>query len=111
MFTKLFLQTTDPILSWNSFFSKTIMFAIILSVIFHIILYTLFCNIFSYVFFNKVLTNAVNIRLSLSLFFIMFFGYIGRLWHSKQVYKDLNFNYEKTRNYLQQHYNSWIFIG
>jgi len=45
------------------------------------------------------------------LIILMFLGYIGRFIHTKQVYKDFNYNYEKTKEYLNTHYNSWIFIG
>jgi hypothetical protein len=111
MFTKLFLETTDPKLSWIKFFSMNIFFMIIISIVFHTILYTLFCNIVSYVFYGKMFSRNINIRLIISLLLIMFFGYIGRLWHVKEAYKDFNKNYDKTKYYVQQHYNSWIFIG
>jgi hypothetical protein len=111
MFTKLFLETTNPNLSWVKFFSVQIFSMIILSVIFHTILYTSFCNIVSFIFYGRALSKTINIRLIISLLFIMFFGYIGRLMHVKQVYNDFNKNNDKTKNYVQQHYNSWIFIG
>jgi hypothetical protein len=111
MFTKLYLETTNPKLSWRVFFSKKILPLIIISIIFHTIIYTLFCNIVSFVLFGKMLNNKINIRLILCLIILMFFGYIGRFIHVKQVYKDYNYNYEKTREYLNIHYNSWIFIG
>jgi len=111
MFTKLFLQTTDPKLDWSTFFSTPIMVMVILSIIFHTILYTAFLNIASFVFLNKFLNKQINARLICCLFLIMFFGYIGRLWHSKETLQDFSNNYEKAKYYLQQHYNSWIFIG
>ena len=111
MFTKLYLETTDPELTWNEFFGKKNVFMIIISVIVHTILYTLFCNIVSYIFYNKLLNNDVNMRLIISLLVIMFLGYIGRFIHVKSVYKDFNYNYEKTKQYLNTHYNSWVFIG
>jgi hypothetical protein len=107
MFAKLFLYTTDP----HFTLSTNILLMIILSIIVHTILYTSFCNITSYIFFNKILSNLINMRLIISLFFIMSFGYVGRILHSKEVYNDFNHNSEKTRNYLNQHYNSWIFFG
>jgi len=111
MFTKLYLETTNPKTTWKKFFSVTLLSLITLSVIFHTILYTLFCNIVNYIFFGKLLNKKINIRLILCLMGIMFFGYIGRFIHVKQVYKDYNYNYEKTKEYLNVHYNSWIFIG
>ena len=111
MFTKLFLITTDPSLTWNTFFSFNVFSMIILSIIFHTIFYTSFCNIVSYIFYGKVLSNTVNTRLISSLLIIMLFGYIGRLTHVKEVYRDFDRNYEKTKEFVQQHYNSWIFIA
>jgi dolichyl-phosphate-mannose--protein O-mannosyl transferase len=111
MLTKLYLETTNPKLSWSTFFSTKIVSLIIISVIFHTILYTLFCNIVNFIFFGKLLSKKINIRLILCLIIIMFFGYIGRFIHVKQVYRDYNYNYEKTKEYLNIHYNSWIFIG
>jgi len=65
----------------------------------------------SFIFFGKNLSKNINIRLILCLIVLMFLGYIGRFIHTKQVYKDFNYNYEKTKEYLNTHYNSWIFIG
>jgi hypothetical protein len=41
----------------------------------------------------------------------MIFGYIGRIMHSKEVYKAFHSDEMLTRNFLNQHYNSWIFLG
>jgi len=111
MFARLFLETTNPNLSWNRFFSVDIFSMIIISILFHTILYTLFFNVVCYIFYGKLLSNLINIRLIIALLLIMFFGYIGRFAHVKEVYNDFNHNLEKTNNYVQQHYNSWIFIG
>ncbi len=111
MFTKLYLYTTNPKVSWYKFFSKKVMLQIILSIIFHTIIYVLFCNLVSYIFFEKIIDNNTNKRLLISLLLLMFLGYIGRFYHVKQVYKDFNYDYNETKKYLDIHYNSWIFIG
>ena len=111
MFTSLFLETTDPRLSWKKFFGLKIFFMIIISIIFHTILYTLFCNIVSYVFYGNILSKNINIRLIIALLLIMFFGYIARLLHVKEVYNGFNYDYDKTQKYVRAHYNSWVFIG
>jgi len=111
MFTKLYLETTNPKTSWNRFFSTTILSLIAMSVIFHTILYTLFFNVVNFIFFGKLLSKKINIRLISCLLLIMLFGYLGRFIHVKQVYKDYNYNNEKTKEYLNTHYNSWVFIG
>ena len=72
MFTKLFLETTNPNLSWVKFFSVQIFSMIILSVIFHTILYTSFCNIVSFIFYGRALSKTINIRLIISLLLINF---------------------------------------
>jgi hypothetical protein len=41
----------------------------------------------------------------------MFAGYIGRVLHIKDVYSGYKYDKEKTRIHVNQHYNSWIFIG
>jgi hypothetical protein len=111
MFTKLFLETTDPNLTWKKLFGLNIFSMIIVSVVFHTILYTSFFNIVSYIFYEKMLSKNINIRLIITLLIIMFFGYIGRLLHVKEAYKDFNYDNHKTQTYVQAHYNSWIFIG
>ena len=111
MLTKLFVNTTNPRLPWKQFFKLSMFFQITLSVLFHTLLYTLFCNIVTYVFYGKRLSNIINTRLVITLIVIMYLGYIGRFMHSKQVYKDMNGNVMKTQQYLNTHYNSWIFLG
>jgi len=111
MLGKLYLQTIDPKTTWSIFFSIKILSRILVSVLFHTILYTLFSNMVSFIFFGKILNTSINIRLITCLIIFMFLGYIGRFMHVKQVYKDFNYDYEKTSQYLNTHYNSWIFIG
>jgi hypothetical protein len=41
----------------------------------------------------------------------MIFGYIGRIMHAKEVYRVFHGDEKKTRDFLNQHYNSWIFLG
>jgi len=111
MFTKLYLQTTNPKLPFGALFSLNMLFNIIISVIFHTILYTSFCNLVSYIFFGKLLSKTINIRLIISLLIIMFFGFFARFLHVKEIYKAYNYNVEKTRQHLDNLYISWIFIS
>jgi hypothetical protein len=111
MFTKLYLETTNPKLTFSQFFDTTIFGPVIVSIIVHTIVYTLFCNIVCWVFSGKILSNATNIRLVSCLIPIMFFGFIGRFIHVKDIYKGYNGNIEKTREYTDKHYISWIFIS
>jgi hypothetical protein len=111
MSTKLFLETTNPKLTWNDVINKSIIFSIFLSIILNTTVYTIILNLASYVFLGKILSNKINIRLTMVLIIIMIFGYIGRIMHSKEVYKAFHGDEMLTRNFLNQHYNSWIFLG
>jgi hypothetical protein len=111
MFTKLYLQTTNPKLPFGALFRPNILFYIIISVIFHTIVYTGFFNLASYIFFGKLLSKTINIRLIVSLLIIMFLGFFGRFLHVKEIYKAYNYNIEKTRQHLDNLYISWIFIS
>ena len=111
MFTNLYLDTTNPKLKFGELFKKPIFVPMILSIIFHSVIYTLFCNMVSYIFLNKVLSKSINIRLVLFLIPIMFFGFIGRFYHVKEVYKAYNGDLIKTRNHLDKLYISWIFVS
>jgi hypothetical protein len=111
MFTKLYLDTTNPKLRFYQLYQQPILIPMILSIVFHTIIYTLFVNLVSYIFLGKILSNTVNTRLVISLLFIMVFGFIGRFYHVKDVYQAYNENTEKTRDYLDKLYVTWIFIS
>ena len=111
MFTKLYLDTTNPKLQFRQLYQQSIFVPIIFSVIFHTIIYTLFCNIGSYVFFGKILSNEVNKRLVFALLPIMFYGYFARFFHVKDIYNAYNGDMTKTRNHLDKLYISWLFIS
>jgi len=46
----------------------------------------------------------------MSLIPIMFFGFIGRLLHVKEIYKSYG-DMEKSREYIDKHYVSWVFLS
>lgn len=110
MFTKLYLQTTDPTITLSEMLRKN-MFFIIISTLFHTIVYTLFFNLANFIFFGKYLPVNINTRLITSFIIIMFFGYIARYYHVKEIYNAYNKNAEKTRNHLDKLYIGWIFVG
>jgi hypothetical protein len=111
MFTKLYLDTTNPKLQISELFKSTIMIPLLISVIFHTVLYTLFCNMVSFIFFGKLLSGKVNKRLLLFLFPIMLYGYYARFFHVKEIYNAYNRDMIKTRKHLDNLYISWIFIA
>jgi hypothetical protein len=107
MFTKLYLDTTNP----QNKITDDIIKNSILSILFHTFIYTFFCNIISYIFYNKSLSYNINKRLVLYLVLIMIIGYIGRYYHVNDVYMAYNKDLEKTRNHLDKLYISWLFIS
>ena len=111
MFTKLYLETTNPKLTLSGLFGPKILGPMIVSILVHTIVYFLFCNMVSWIFFGSILSNKINMRLLISLVLIMFFGFIGRLIHVKDVYMAYNGNMEKTREYTDKHYISWVFLS
>lgn len=111
MFTKLYLDTTNPHLRFAKLFQPPIFFPILVSVLFHTIIYTLFCNMVSYIFLGKILSSSINTRLVLCLLPLMFFGFIARFIHVHEVYKTYQYDMVKTRNHLDKLYISWIFIS
>uniref|UniRef100_A0A6C0E4H1 Uncharacterized protein n=1 Tax=viral metagenome TaxID=1070528 RepID=A0A6C0E4H1_9ZZZZ len=111
MFTKLYLETTNPKLSFYQLFDANIFFVMIFSIVLHTIIYSLFVNMVSWIFFGKILSKQINKRLLLALILIMFFGFISRFIRVKEIYKAYNGNMEKTRNHTDHSYISWIFIS
>ena len=110
MFTKLYLDSTNPKLTLSQLFSEN-MFSIIVSVVFHTIVYALFFNMVSYIFMGSFLSRRTNMHMILALVLIMFFGYIGRFYHVKDIYNAYNGDMEKVRNHLDKLYITWVFIA
>jgi len=110
MFTDLYLRTTDPETTLQKIMSENFV-SILVSVIFHTLIYAIFVNLISYIFFGKWLSRRINIRLLIILILMMFFGYIGRYYNVKEVYKAYEYNKEKTRSHLDRLYIGWIFIA
>jgi uncharacterized protein YqhQ len=111
MSTKLFLETTNPKLTWNDVVKKNLIFSIFLSIILNTTVYTIIFNLASYIFLGGILSSKINIRLIIVSIIIMTLGYIGRIMHAKEVYRTFHGDEKKTRDFLNQHYNSWIFLG
>jgi hypothetical protein len=111
MFTKLYLDTTNPKLKFSELLQKPIFISIIISVVFHTILYTLFFNMTHFIFFKKILSNGTNKLLLLFLIPIMFFGFFARFYHVKEIYRAYDGDMIKTRQHLDNLYISWIFIS
>ena len=109
MFTKLYLETTNPKLTFSEFIGPKILGPMIISIIVHTIIYILFFNMISWIFVGASLSNKINIRLLL-LVPIMIFGFIGRFIHVKEIYQAYG-NMEKTREYTDKHYISWVFLS
>lgn len=111
MFTDLYLRTTDPDFRVVQFLEPSVFFMMGLSIALHAFTYVLSVNLLYYCFTGRFLNTRINLRLISVLVVIMFAGYIGRVLHIKDVYSAYNDDKEKTRIHVNQHYNSWIFIG
>jgi hypothetical protein len=111
MFTKLYLDTTNPKLQFTDMFSTSIILPLLVSVIFHTFVYTAFANVASYIFLDKTLDYNTNVKLVAFLLLIMFIGFFARFFHVKEIYNSYNGDIEKTRNHLDQLYIGWIFIS
>jgi hypothetical protein len=111
MFTKLYLLTTNPNLSMNQVIQHNVLLLVLFSVLFHTIVYATAVNWIYFIFNGKILNNVINVRLISSLIIIMIIGYISRIIHVKTIYNDFNHNNQKSTEFINQHYNSWIFIG
>ena len=111
MFTKLFLDTTNPKLQFSQLLQQPIFMSIIISVVFHTVIYVLFLNMAHFIFFRKILSNGTNKLLLMALISIMFFGFFARFYHVKDIYNAYNGDMVKTRNHLDKLYISWLFIS
>ena len=110
MFTDVFLLTTNPLLPLSEIFRPISMVMIFLSILFHLVVYSGFINIINWIFYGNFLSIIINQRLVLSLCWIMVLGYIGRLIHCRDIYRAFH-GKDDWKNFIHQHYNSWIFIG
>jgi hypothetical protein len=111
MFTKLYLETTNPKLRFSQMFDPRILMPMIFSLVFHTIVYALFCNMASWIFFGSILSKVVNKRLLSSLIIIMTLGFFGRFFHVKEIYNAYGRDMEKTREYIDKHYLTWVFLS
>jgi hypothetical protein len=111
MFTDLYLRTTDPDFRVVQFLEPRVFCMAVLSIALHTVGYVLFINLIYYCFTERFLNAKINMRLIILLVVIMFAGYIGRVLHIKDVYSGYKYDKEKTTIHVNQHYNSWIFIG
>ena len=111
MLTNIYLQTTNPNLKIQELFTTKLFYDILFSIFLHILIYTFFCNIIYYIFYGYILNYIINFRLIISLFIIMFFGYIGRVLYVKDIYYTYNKNINKTREHIDKFFISWIFLS
>jgi hypothetical protein len=110
MFTKLYLDTTNPKNTLAQMICQN-KIPLFVSILLHTIIYAAVINLASFIFYNKRLSTDINIRLLIVLFIIMTLGYIGRYYHVKDIYNAYNKNMEKTRHHLDKLYISWVFIA
>jgi hypothetical protein len=110
MFVKLYHITTDPDTTWKVFFSCPVVSLMIVSIFFHIVIYVMFFNLVSFIFLKRPLSEPVNTRLVVALVVIMTLGYVARFYHVKNIgaaFRDK----QQARAYIDQRYNTWLFLG
>ena len=110
MFTKLYLDTTNPEFSLYDIIYQN-SFPLTVSILFHTVVYVLFVNMCYYIFFGRLLSMKINNRLVIILLVLMTAGYIGRYYHVKDIYNAYDKDMKTTRNHLDKLYISWIFIA
>lgn len=110
MFTELYLRSTNPKICLDKMIRENFGL-LLLSILFHTIIYSSFLNLVSFIFLGKTLSIIINIRLIISLLMIMSFGYIGRVYHVKDIYSAYGENMEKAREHIDKFFISWVFIG
>ena len=110
MFTKLYLDSTNPKTTISQLFRDNSL-QLLISLIFHTIIYGLFLNMVYYIFYGSFLSIQINIRLVIALLIIMSLGYIARFYHVKDIYNAYHNDIERTRNHLDKLYISWVFIA
>lgn len=111
MFTKLYLDTTNPRVAITDLFKPPIILPMLASVILHTLVYAAFTNMVSYIFTNRVLSLKINIRLLIALLIIMIGGYIARIYHVKDICKAYDNDVLKTREHTDKSFITWIFMG
>lgn len=108
MFTRLFLETTDPL---RQVPIVKLLPTIAASVLFHTLLYAAFFNLVSWIFVGKGLTWAVNTRLVGSLLVILSLGFAARIYHVQEIHRAYNYDTVRTRKHLDRLYITWIFLS
>lgn len=110
-FSSLYLETTNPLAPYSSLISSEVLF----SVIFHTVAYLIIYVALSYFFLGKPRSFGY---FPVVLFFIMLFGYFGRLYRAKTMYNALlkegyhsHKALEETRNYMRTGYFTYYFLG
>ena len=111
MFTKLYLDSTDPTLDLYGFFNPCLLMKMFTSILFHTIVYVGFLNLVKYIFTGQILSKTINKRLVYCAILFMAFGYFARYLHVKEIYKSYNMNMIKSREHMDKLFISWIFIG
>ena len=110
MFTDLYLETTNPNLTLNQFFSPALLTKMGSSVIFHTLVYAASFNVFYYIFSGNFLSSTVNTRILLFLLIVMALGFLGRFYHVKEIYSAYK-NPERARKYVDKTYVTWYFLS
>lgn len=108
MFTRLYLTTTNPELSFSELMAQS--GPIFVSAVFHTVVYVAFVNVVWFIFTGSMVSNLINQRLSVFLLAVMLAGYVARFYHVKEIYQTYQ-DKALTRKHVDQLYIGWIFIA
>jgi|688.fasta_scaffold1854998_1 hypothetical protein len=109
MFTQLYLDTTNPEVSYTTFFQWDILHRIFISTLVHVFMYILAIQLFAYAVSYSISPSMVR-RCVVVLMVVMLGGFMARFWHAKEIYATYNDLYQ-TRQHMNQQYISWIFMS
>ena len=108
MFTRLYLTTTNPELSFSELMAQS--GPIFVSAVFHTVVYVAFVNVVWFIFTGSMVSTLINQRLTVFLLAVMLVGYVARFYHVKEIYKTYQ-DKALTRKHVDLLYIGWIFIA
>ena len=105
MFTKLYLDTTQPGQNPRKLLQDQRVYT---SALVHTVFYMVLVVVIASVFKIKKIDMLNLFILSMT---IQVLGYPARAWHVNEIYKTYGDNFEAARAHIDKQYITWFFIG
>jgi len=109
MLTELYLKTTDPDVQYTDLLR--LLGPILVSVVLHTVLYAGFANLVAFVFLNRFLSQATNVRLLSALVVIMLAGFVARVAHVREIATAYKGDKAKTRAHVDKVFLTWFYLS